>query len=92
MVKNEREARDIAEQRAEETKKNLLSASKKMSMENLMQKAADGVKKILNVVLRTDVQGSLEALKLALGKIVSQKLNLISLTLKWVKLLNRMHN
>lgn len=80
VVKNEREAREIAEQRSLEAKRNLLVAPKKVSMENLMQQAADGVKKILTVVLRTDVQGSLEALKVALGKIESTKveLNIIS--------------
>lgn len=80
VVKNEREAREIAEQRSLEAKRNLLVAPKKLSMENLMQQAADVAKKILTVVIRTDVQGSLEALKVALGKIVSSKveLNIIS--------------
>lgn len=76
VVKNEREAREIAEQRAVEAKKTLMGATKKMTMENLMQQAADGAKKVLTVVLRTDVQGSLEAMKVALEKIVSSKVEL----------------
>jgi translation initiation factor IF-2 len=45
-------------------------------MENLFQQAADTNKKILNIVLRADVQGSLEALKVALMKIESTKADL----------------
>jgi translation initiation factor IF-2 len=80
VVKNEREAREIAEQRALEARRNLMASPKKLTMENMMEKAAEAVKKTLTVVLRTDVQGSLEALKVALGKIVSSKveLNIIS--------------
>ncbi len=80
VVKNEREAREIAEQRSLEAKKNLLAMPKKLSMENLMLQAADVAKKILTVIIRADVQGSLEALKVALGKIVSSKveLNIVS--------------
>ena len=45
-----------------------------------MLQAADVAKKILTVIIRADVQGSLEALKVALGKIVSSKveLNIVS--------------
>lgn len=73
IVKNEREAREIAEGRMQGIRQsNLLK--KKVSMENLFQQASDGSsKKILNVVLRADVQGSLEALKAALLKITSTK-------------------
>lgn len=72
-VKNEREAREIAEGRMQGIRQsNMLK--KKISMENLFQQASDGSsKKILNVVLRADVQGSLEALKAALLKITSTK-------------------
>ena len=46
-------------------------------MENLFQQASTTTgKKILNLVLRADVQGSLEALKAALLKIDSDKVDL----------------
>jgi len=77
VVKNEREARDIAEGRMQDIKQTNLQLKKKLSVENLFQQAADGsAKKILNVVLRADVQGSLEALKAALMKIESKKAEL----------------
>lgn len=81
VVKNEKEAKDIAEARAQGQKQRNLQLLKKSSVESIFQLASEGVpKKIFNVVLRTDVQGSLEALKTALMKIHSKKidLNLIS--------------
>jgi translation initiation factor IF-2 len=80
VVKNEREAREIAAGRMQDIRQTHFQ-KKKMSMENLFQQAADGTsKKILNIVLKADVQGSLEALKTALMKIESKKaeINIIS--------------
>jgi translation initiation factor IF-2 len=76
VVKNEREARELAEARMLGMRQVNLLQSKKLSMENLFQQAAETNKKILNVLLRADVQGSLEALKVALMKIESQKAEL----------------
>jgi translation initiation factor IF-2 len=45
-------------------------------MENLLQQATEVAKKTLNVLLRADVQGSLEALKIGLEKIKSTKADL----------------
>lgn len=76
VVKNEKEAREISEARLLGMKQFNLLQTKKLSMENLFQQAADSNKKILNLVLRADVQGSLEALKAALLKIESAKAEL----------------
>ena len=53
---------------------------KKISMDNLLLQASSADKKVLNIVLRADVQGSLEALKAALMKVQSDKvdINIIS--------------
>jgi translation initiation factor IF-2 len=77
VVKNEKEARDIAEARSEGARQSslLMQQKKKVSMENLLQASTTG-KKMLNIVLRADVQGSLEALKVALLKIESDKVDL----------------
>jgi len=72
VVKNEREAREIAEKRLEGVRQSHLALKKKLSMEGLLQ-ANVSSKKILTIVLRADVQGSLEALKVALQKIESTK-------------------
>jgi translation initiation factor IF-2 len=76
VVKNEREAREISEARTQGQQQINLLQKKKLSMEHLMQQASAQGKKILNIVLRADVQGSLEALKVALQKITSDKVEL----------------
>lgn len=82
VVKNEKEAREIAAARTEGARQShlLLQQKKKSSVENLFQQAATTGKKVLNIVLRTDVQGSLEALRAAIMKIKSEKVdvNIIS--------------
>lgn len=76
VVKNEKEARDIADVRMIGIRQVNTLQAKKLSMENLFQQASASPKKILNIVLRADVQGSLEALKAALMKIESEKAEL----------------
>lgn len=75
VVKSEKEAREISAIRSEGARQNVLTLQqkKKVTMENLFQQASDSGKKILNIILRADVQGSLEALKVALLKIESDK-------------------
>jgi translation initiation factor IF-2 len=76
VVRNEKEARGLAEARVEGHSRDLLSLSKKSSMEKMMAKKESGEMKILPVILRADVQGSLEALKNSLLKIHSKKVRL----------------
>jgi translation initiation factor IF-2 len=54
----------------------LLQNKKKVTVESMLQQASATGKKMLNIVLRADVQGSLEALKVALLKIESDKADL----------------
>ncbi len=79
-VASEREAREIAEVRKQEHKHKLLQ-KKKRGLEGLLEsRAAAQEKKVLHVLLRADVQGSLEALRHSLEKIKSDKadLNIVS--------------
>jgi len=74
VVKSEKEARELAQGRTEGQKHAQLQQSKRGSLENLLQQKAETVqKKTLNLILRADVQGSLEALKVSLLKIPSTK-------------------
>ena len=57
------------------SKQKRMQQTKKLSMEALMEEA-ESAKKVLNVVLRADMQGSLEALQTALEKIKSNKVEL----------------
>lgn len=75
VVGNEREAASIAEARVEGIRQRRLQ-KKKISSEFLLQQQAEAEKKVLNVILRADVQGSLEALRTSLQKIESDKADL----------------
>lgn len=76
VVKSEKEAREIAEARSQGVRQNRMQQVRKVSMENLFQHTKESSKKILNIILRADVQGSLEALKTVLQKIESEKVEL----------------
>ncbi|MFI0435289.1 MAG: translation initiation factor IF-2 [Parachlamydiaceae bacterium] len=77
VVKSEKEAREIAEARSVGARQShfVTQQKKKVSVENLFQQASPSSKKTLNLVLRADVQGSLEALKAALMKVESDKVD-----------------
>ncbi len=76
VVSSEREAREIAGARAEKIHTQQ-QQRRPVSIESLMTDSAESAtKKVLNVILRADVQGSLEALKVALMKIDSDKVDL----------------
>ena len=80
-VANEKEARDIAEVRSEALKHKQQQKVKRAGLEGFLEKnVAAQEKKVFNVLLKADVQGSLEALKQSLQKIQSDKvtLNIIS--------------
>ncbi len=77
IVKNEKEARELGEARTLGKRNLLLQQTKKAGLENLLQQKAEaGEKKTLTLILRADVQGSLEALKNSLLKIHSKKIDL----------------
>ena len=68
-AKNEKEARAIAEKRAEEARREKVAEKSKITLEDLYNRIKEeGVKK-LNVVLKADVQGSEEAVRQTLLKI-----------------------
>jgi translation initiation factor IF-2 len=76
VVKDEKEARELSEKRLLQKRHTALQA-KKAGVEGLLQKeASKQEKKYLTLILRADVQGSLEALKHSLEKIQSNKIDL----------------
>lgn len=79
-VPTEKEGREIAQVRYEEHKHKLQQKGKR-GLEGFLESKADQLKKkVLHVLIRADVQGSLEALKHSLEKIKSDKaeLNIVS--------------
>ena len=76
VVKNEKEARELASARAEGLQRHTMAQVNLGSMEKMLAKKESGEKKILPIILRADVQGSLEALKISLMKIKSDKVRI----------------
>lgn len=69
VVEEERKARVIAEKRALKQKQSEQSATTKVTLDDLYKKIQEGEIKDLNVIIKGDVQGSVEALKGSLEKI-----------------------
>jgi translation initiation factor IF-2 len=80
-MSNEKEARKIAEERKSSSKHRLLRQSKGKSLEHLFQqKAIQQDQKVLNLILKADVGGSLEAIKTTLLAIPTEKVRLNFIT------------
>jgi len=76
VVEDEKAARELAEQRANETKAQDLENRSKVTLENLFASLAAAQSKALKVVVKADTQGSVEAIVEALKKIESDKVTL----------------
>lgn len=76
VMLDEKRARTLAEQTAQEKKEQELSNSKAVSLEALMNKMAAEGRHDLNAIVKSDTQGSLEAIVEALREIKSDKVTL----------------
>lgn len=69
VFENERKARSIAERRAETLRQAELGENTKITLDDLYKQIQEGEIKDLNVIIKADVQGSVEALRGSLEKI-----------------------
>ncbi|OGX19607.1 MAG: translation initiation factor IF-2 [Omnitrophica WOR_2 bacterium GWC2_45_7] len=76
VVADEKQAKEITSKREEDLKNKKLHSYQKISLEDLYSQIQQGVVKELSVIIKADVQGSLEALKDSLEKIPSDKVKL----------------
>jgi len=76
VVASERAAREIADQRQGEERRGELERPKRVSLEDLYQQIREEGRARLNVVLKADVQGSVEAIVGALSQIPDDKVKL----------------
>jgi len=76
VVEDEKAARELAEQRAQEIKTQDLENRSKVTLENLFASLAAAQSKVLKVVVKADTQGSVEAIVEALKKIEAEKVSL----------------
>ncbi|MBR6670553.1 MAG: translation initiation factor IF-2, partial [Ruminococcus sp.] len=68
-VEDERLARELVEQRKHEAKQEQFNSYKKVTLDNLFSQIADGEIKELPIIVKADVQGSVEAVKQSLEKL-----------------------
>ena len=76
VMLDEKRARTLAEQTAQERKEQELSTSKAATLDALMSRMAAEGRRELNVIVKSDTQGSLEAIVEALNQIKSEKVGL----------------
>ena len=69
VVTDERSARELAEFRRDKTQERLQAMQQAAKLENMFANMAEGEKRILKVVIKADVRGSLEAIIQAMADI-----------------------
>ncbi len=68
-VENEKVAKQLIEKRKADARKNLIRQGAKVTLDDLFGQIKDGKIKDLNIIIKADVQGSVEALKESLEKL-----------------------
>lgn len=74
VCKNEREAKNLAEDRGQEKRHDSLDRSRGTSLEDLFTQMTSEKKNLLRVIIKADVKGSGEAIADALAKLPSEKI------------------
>ena len=74
-VKDEKLARELVEQREYEAKQEQFKAYQKVTLDNLFSQIAEGEIKELPIIVKADVQGSVEAVKQSLEKLSNDEVH-----------------
>ena len=72
-VSDERLARTLVDQRKQQAKEEQFNAIQKITLDNLFASLQDGQMKELNIIIKADVQGSVEAVKQSLEKLSNEE-------------------
>src|SRR3954470_23260591 len=73
VVENEARAREVAEYRGRKRREQRQASSSRQTLDQLLQTRESGEKRLLPLVLKTDVQGSSEAIQGALAKLATNE-------------------
>ncbi|MBE7043958.1 MAG: translation initiation factor IF-2 [Ruminococcaceae bacterium] len=73
VITDEKLAKDVAEARKREEKETRFNATVKVSLDNLFSQIDEGNMKELNVIIKADVQGSVEAVRQSLEKLSNEE-------------------
>jgi len=68
-VEHEKLAKLVAEERQNKEKEMMLKASQKVTLDDVFNRIAEGEMKVLPIIVKADVQGSVEAVKQSLEKL-----------------------
>ncbi|MBR1983593.1 MAG: translation initiation factor IF-2, partial [Clostridia bacterium] len=68
-VEQEKLLKAVAEERKNKERENMLKASTKVTLDDVFSKIAEGEMKVLNMIVKADVQGSVEAVKQSMEKL-----------------------
>lgn len=72
VIRDEKTARTMSEKRKEKLRTASLNSNHKVSLEDLYSQIQEGKVKELNIIVKADVQGSIEALKQSLEKLSTE--------------------
>ncbi len=73
VVSDERLARELVEQRRNEQKEEIFNARTKVTLDNLFDQMQQGEMKELKIIVKADVQGSVEAVRQSLEKLTNEE-------------------
>ncbi|OOZ36972.1 translation initiation factor IF-2 [Solemya velesiana gill symbiont] len=73
VVSDERKARELAESRQEKNRDSRLAAQKAAKLDEFFSQMSEGEVNYVNLIVKADVQGSVEALKESLVKITTEE-------------------
>ena len=76
VLKDEKNAKQVSIHRTQKQRTKELAKSNRMSLENLFEKMKEGEVKDLNLIIKTDVDGSMEALKDSLVKLSNDEVKI----------------
>ncbi len=72
-VEQEKLIKMVAEERKNKERENMIKASQKVTLDDVFNKIAEGDMKVLNLIVKADVQGSVEAVKQSLEKLSNEQ-------------------
>lgn len=72
-VKNEKMAKHLIERRKRQEREKAMNATTKVTLDNLFSQMEEGKLKVLNLIVKADVQGSVEAVKQSLEKLANEE-------------------
>ncbi len=72
-VKNEKMAKHLIEKRKRQEREKVINATTKVTLDNLFSQMEEGKLKVLNLIVKADVQGSVEAVKQSLEKLANEE-------------------